>query len=141
MVGSRARWAAAPTRRRVLTRVLGVIALLLSAVGIYGVVSQWVVRRLRELGIRAALGARQRQLVGLVLARGLRPVAMGTALGVVLVVAHGPALRAVLYGVAPGDPRTLAAVMVTLASVATAACLLPARHAVRSDPADVLRCE
>jgi len=124
-----------------LLGVLGVIALVLSAVGIYGVVSQWVLRRLRELGIRAALGARQRQLVGLVLARGLRPVGVGTALGVGLVVAHGPALRAILYGVAPGDPPTLAAVMATLAAVATAACLLPARHAVRSDPAHVLRGE
>src|SRR5262249_49879985 len=85
-----------------LLGVLGVIALLLSAVGIYGVVSQWVLRRLRELGIRAALGARQRQLVGLVLSRGLRPVGVGAALGVALVLAHGPALRAGPLGAAAG---------------------------------------
>jgi len=121
--------------------VLGVIALLLSAVGIYGVVSQWVLQRVRELGIRAALGARRGQLLGLVLSRGLTPVCLGAAVGIVLVLAHGPALRAALFGISPHDPATLAVVLGTVAVAAVLACLLPARHAARLDPAEVLRGE
>ncbi|HET9155225.1 MAG TPA: FtsX-like permease family protein, partial [Myxococcaceae bacterium] len=121
--------------------VLGVIALLLSAVGIYGVVSQWVLQRVRELGIRAALGARRGQLLGLVLSRGLTPVCLGAVVGLVLALAHGPALRAALFGISPHDPATLALVLGTVAVSAVVACLLPARRAARLDPAEVLRGE
>ncbi len=122
-----------------LLGVLAAIALLLSAVGIYGVISQWVLQRVRELGIRAALGARRRQLLGLVLSRGLTPVGLGTALGLSLELGHGRLLRGVLFGVSPDDPWILVTVTGTLGVVATVACLLPARHAARPDPATVLR--
>jgi ABC-type antimicrobial peptide transport system permease subunit len=121
--------------------VLGAIALLLSAVGIYGVVSQWVLQRVRELGIRAALGARRGQLLGLVLSRGLTPVCLGAAVGLVLALGHGPVLRAVLFGISPHDPATLLSVLATVALAGTVACLLPAGHAARMDPAEVLRGE
>ncbi|HVP62068.1 MAG TPA: ABC transporter permease [Myxococcaceae bacterium] len=122
-----------------LLGVLAGVALLLSAVGIYGVISQWVLQRVRELGIRAALGAGRRQLLGLVLSRGLRPVGLGAVLGLALALGHGRALRALLFGVSPDDPLTLVTVLVTLVAVAAGACLLPARHAARTDPATVLR--
>ena len=121
--------------------VLGMIALLLSAVGIYGVVSQWVLQRVRELGIRSALGARRSQLVGLVLSRGLTPVALGAALGIFLALGHGRVVRGALFGISPDDPATLVVVLGTVALAATAACLLPARRAARMDPAEVLRGE
>jgi len=120
--------------------VLGAIALMLSAVGIYGVVAQWVVQRLRELGIRSALGAR-RQLMGLVVSRSLRPAAVGLVLGLGLSLAHGRALRAALYGVSPNDPLTLTTVALFLGLVATAACLIPAGRALGQDPAAILRHE
>ena len=119
--------------------VLGAIALLLSAVGVYGVMSQWLQGRLRELGIRAALGARVDQLLGLVLWRGLRPAVIGLATGIVLALGQGRLVRAVLYGVSPEDPRILGGVALVISAVALAACLLPARRALRRDPSVVLR--
>jgi predicted permease len=119
--------------------VLGAIALLLSAVGVYGVMSQWLLGRLRELGIRAALGARVDQLLRLVLWRGLRPAVVGMVVGIALAVGQGRLLRAVLYGVSPDDPRILGAVVLVISAVALAACILPARRALRLDPSAVLR--
>jgi putative ABC transport system permease protein len=119
--------------------VLGAIALLLSAVGVYGVMSQWLLGRLRELGIRAALGARVAQLLRLVLWRGLRPAAVGLVVGIVLALGQGRLLRAVLYGVSPEDPRILGGVALVISAVALAACILPARRALRLDPSAVLR--
>jgi putative ABC transport system permease protein len=119
--------------------VLGAIALLLSAVGVYGVMSQWLLGRLRELGIRAALGARVAQLLRLVLWRGLRPAAVGLVVGIVLALGQGRLLRAMLYGVSPEDPRILGGVALVISAVALAACILPARRALRLDPSAVLR--
>ena len=124
-----------------LLAVLAAIALLLSAVGIYGVMSQWLLARLRELGIRAALGARVGQLLRLALWRGLRPAVIGLAVGLALALAQGKVLRGVLYGVSPDDPRILGSVALVIAMVAVAACFLPARRALRMDPAAVLRQE
>jgi hypothetical protein len=129
----------APRYAAGLLAVLGAIALLLSAVGVYGVMSQWLLGRLRELGIRAALGGQAAQLLRLVLWRGLRPAAVGLAVGLVLALAQGRVLRGVLYGISPEDPLTLGSVALAITAVAVAACLLPARRALRMDPAAVLR--
>lgn len=125
----------------ILLGAFGAVALLLAAVGIYGVVSYSVVQRTRELGIRAALGATRAGLLGLVLRGGLRPVLIGTGLGLVLAVGFATAARALLYGVSALDPVLLAGTPLVLAATATLASLLPARRATRVDPLVALRSE
>jgi putative ABC transport system permease protein len=122
-----------------LLAVLAAIALLLSAVGVYGVMSQWLLARLRELSIRAALGARVPQLLRLAVWRGLRPAVIGLAVGLVLALAQGRVLRGVLYGVSADDPRILGSVALVIGAVALAACFFPARRTLKMDPAAVLR--
>jgi len=114
-------------------------ALLLAALGIYGVVAYSVVLRRREIGIRLALGAGVREVRGLVLSQGLRPVVVGLAVGLTVALAAGRLIRGVLFGVSPNDPATLAGVAVCLGLVAALGCLLPARGATRLDPMRVLR--
>jgi len=112
-------------------------ALLLAALGTYGVVAYSVALRRREIGIRVALGASMGDVRRLVLLEGLRP--MLTGLAAAMAVAMGGLIRALLFGVTPTDPATLLAVAVGSAGVAAIACLLPARSAARLDPARVLR--
>jgi ABC-type antimicrobial peptide transport system permease subunit len=119
----------------------GVSALALAALGIYGVVAYGITLRRRELGIRMALGARTAQVRGLVLWRGLRPVAAGLVLGMVAALSAGRLARSLLFGVTPSDSVTLAAVAAALGCVATLACLMPARSATAIDPSRVLRDE
>jgi putative ABC transport system permease protein len=114
-------------------------ALLLAALGIYGVVAYGVALRRRELGIRVALGARASEVRRLVLWTGLRPVMIGLAGGMVAALAAGGLVRTLLFGVSATDGLTLAAVAASLALVATAACLAPAWSASRVDPSRVLR--
>jgi putative ABC transport system permease protein len=116
-------------------------ALLLAALGIYGVVAYGITLRRRELGIRMALGARAAEVRRLVLAQGLRPVLLGLAGGMAIALAAGSLVRSLLFGIAATDGMTLATVIAVLASVATLACLMPALSAAAIDPARVLRDE
>jgi putative ABC transport system permease protein len=117
------------------------IALLLSAAGLYGVISYLVAQRTRELGIRVALGASRGDVLRLVLGQGLGLLALGTMLGLAGAFAATRLLEGMLYGVGTTDPRTFLAVVGFLGAVALAACLGPARRAMRVDPVVALRCE
>jgi predicted permease len=121
--------------------VFAAAALLLAAIGIYGVMSYSVTRRMHELGIRATLGASRRELLGLVLRQGMRLAAIGMAGGVVATLALTRFLVRQLYGVRPADPVTIAAVALLLGGIALLACYIPARRATTVDPAIALRCE
>jgi putative ABC transport system permease protein len=116
-------------------------ALMLASLGIYGVVSYTVTRRTNEMGIRLALGAQARQVAMLVLRQAMTPVSLGLVIGVAVAAAGGRVLASLLYGVSPRDPATLAVVIVLLAGVGLASCLLPVRRAMRVDPLTSLRDE
>jgi predicted permease len=136
------RKAASLARPRVNAAVLGgfaLAALVLAAVGIYGVVAYGVVQRTRELGIRMALGAGGGPLLRMVIRQGMTPVLAGMALGLAGSLAAGRVLRSLLFGVGPSDPVTFVAVTFFLVAVALAAIYLPARRAARSDPMVALR--
>ena len=129
-------------RPRVNATVLGgfaLAALVLAAVGIYGVVAYGVVQRTRELGIRMALGAGGSTLLRMVIRQGMMPVLGGMAVGLVGALAGGRLLRGLLFGVGSGDPTILALVTGFLVTVALTAMYLPARRASRSDPMIALR--
>jgi predicted permease len=129
-------------RPRFLLAVLGAFAgasLLLSAIGIYGVVSHAVARRRHEIGIRVALGATRGRVMRMVLREGLTPVIAGVLAGVAGALALARLLAGLLYGVGATDPVTFVAVAALLAAVAAAACLVPARRAARVDPMTALR--
>ena len=117
------------------------LALLLAAVGIYGVLSYLVTQRTREIGIRMSLGASQAQVLSLVLGRGMRLAAIGFVLGGLAALAAGRVLSGVLHGVTPRDPLIFAATLGTLGLVALLACYIPARRAARVNPVVALRCE
>ena len=117
------------------------VALVLGAVGIYGVVSYAVARRTREIGVRMALGARATDVLAMVLGQGGLLVAGGVALGVVAALAASRVLAGFLFGVTPNDPGVFIAVPALLGGVAIAACLVPARRAARVDPLVALRAD
>jgi predicted permease len=124
-----------------LTTLFGLTALLLAAVGLYGVMAQAVERRTREIGIRMALGAERGAVLRLVVGQGLRLVAVGVALGLLASLAAARLIESQLYGVGARDPLTFAGVAALLVAVALLACLIPARRAARVDPMSALRCE
>jgi predicted permease len=129
---------------RFAARVFGAfaaVAVLLSALGLYGMLAYSVTRRTREIGVRVALGARPADVSRLVLREGMRLAFFGIALGLLGAGAAAGVLRALLYGVEPLDPLTFALVPLLLAAVAVLACLLPVRRARRVDPVDALRSE
>jgi len=131
-------------RARLYAILLGVfagLALLLAAVGMYGVMAYVVARRTPEFGVRIALGAKTADILGLVLRRGVLLSLLGVGIGLAGALAASRALSALLYGVTPTDPVTLIAVPVVLTGVAIAACLVPARRATATDPMSVLRSE
>jgi len=123
----------------------GAVALVLATIGIYGTVSYSVAQRTREVGIRMALGALRREIVGLVVGQGMRLVAWGLMLGLLLSIALTRVLAysgfEVLFGVEPTDALTFAGVTLLLGAVALLACCIPAIRATRVDPIDALRCE
>jgi len=122
-----------------VTGVLGVLGLLLTAVGIYGVLSFSTAQRSGEIGIRIALGAVRGDVVRLVVSEGMRLVGIGMAIGLSLALFAMQALRPFLFGVSPFDPLTLMVIAATLAVVASLAAYLPARRAASADPAISLR--
>jgi putative ABC transport system permease protein len=117
------------------------LAVLLAAVGLYGVLSYAVSERRREMGVRAALGASRLQLVGLVLREGLAVVIVGLALGLATAAALSRVMQRLLFGVSSMDPWVYIAAPAVLVVVATIACLIPARRAATVDPVEALRCE
>ncbi len=119
----------------------GALALVLAALGVYGVVSYAVARRTREIGVRMALGARRVRVLRDVLASGMRPVLLGLALGLFGALAAGRLVAGLLFRTGERDPVTLTLASLLLALVALAACLVPARRATRVDPAITLRAE
>jgi putative ABC transport system permease protein len=125
----------------VLLALFGVLALLLAAVGVYGVTSYAVSLRTREIGVRMALGADARSTVGLVLRRSMVTTMAGIALGWVGAVGVARSMSALVYKVRPADPVTLGGVAVLLVVIAMAASAVPARRAARIDPMAALRQE
>jgi putative ABC transport system permease protein len=135
--------ASEPQRRFVLT-VLGVFALsalAIAAVGLYGVIAGSVAERTREIGLRGALGASRRRILGLVARQGATLTAFGVAIGLAAAAAVTRGLTSLLFGVTSLDPVTYAGVTVLLAGVAAAACSVPAWRAASVDPAIALRTE
>jgi predicted permease len=117
----------------VMLGVFGALALLLAAVGVYGVISYDVGQRTREIGVRMALGARAADVASLVMRDGLRLVAIGGVIGTAIALAAGRLVTPLLYETSPRDPAVLAGVALLLLVVATLACLVPARRAMRVD--------
>jgi putative ABC transport system permease protein len=118
-----------------------VVAVLLAAIGLYGLVSFAVAQRTREIGIRLAVGAQPRQIGSMFLKRGLAPVAAGCAIGIIAVLAGGRLVSSLLYGVTPNDPVAIIGAVLGFTLVAVTAALIPARRAAESDPAAALRLE
>jgi putative ABC transport system permease protein len=123
----------------VLVGLFGALALLLASAGLYGVVSFYVTRRTREIGVRMALGAGHGRVAAEVLRLGLRLAAVGVALGLVGALLLRRFVGSLLYGVRPGDPWTLAGACLVLLAVTALASLSPARRAMRIDPMDAIR--
>ena len=130
---------AGPRFQALLLGLFALCAVLLSAVGLYGVVSFLVGERRPELAVRSALGARRTDLIRLVLARGAALTSAGLGLGLLGALGLGRLIDSLLYRVAPDDPRTLAAVVALLAAISLAACLGPALRAARVPPSEALR--
>ena len=124
-----------------LLTIFGAVALVLSAIGIYGVLAFGVAQRVREFGVRQALGADGGTILRLVLGQGLRTIGIGAVLGIAGALALSRYLESLLYGVTARDVGVLAGVTVVLLIVAAAACYIPARRATRVDPLVALRAD
>jgi putative ABC transport system permease protein len=124
-----------------LTGCFAVLALILALVGVYGVMSYAVGQRIREIGIRMALGAGGAQVVRMVVMRELRIIAVAIVVGLAVSILAARLMRSMLFGVSASDLPTFAVVPAVLAVVATIACYLPARRAARVDPVAALRSE
>ena len=120
---------------------LGLLALALASIGLFGVIAFSVGRRTREIAIRMALGAAPRRVLGLVVRQGLGPVAVGTGIGLVLAVGGGYLIRAVLYGLSPFDPVAIGGVIAAVAAGSALAFWIPARRATAIQPGSALRGE
>ena len=136
--------AASTSQRRLALALFGTFAgaaLLLAIAGIYGVLAGTVTERTREIGVRSALGATPRKLIGLIVGQGGRLAAVGIVLGLFGSFALTRYLQSLLFGIAPNDLMTLTGVCLLLAAVTLAACLVPASRAARVDPSTALRSE
>jgi putative ABC transport system permease protein len=132
------------SRPRLLANLLAIfagLALLLAALGTYGILSYMVTERRREIGIRMALGAAQKTVVRMIMGQGVAIAAAGLAIGLAGALALNRVIATLLFGVAPTDPTTFLVVAATIVFVALLACFLPARRAARVDPMVVLRDE
>jgi putative ABC transport system permease protein len=132
---------AQPRFEMLLLALAGGVALILAAVGIYGVMNYAVVRRTREIGIRISLGASRGDVLGMVFRRALLQALAGTAVGIAGAVLLSKFMAKMVFGVRPTDPWTFAAVTVLLAIAAVAASGIPARRASRIQPMQALRSE
>jgi putative ABC transport system permease protein len=141
MAQLRAQSAAASRFQTLLLGSFAAIALLLAAVGIYGVMAYAVARRTQELGLRLALGAQAGDVLKLVLARGLKLIFLGVAIGLLAALALTRWLETLLFGVRPTDPLTFGAIALVLIVIALLACWIPARRATKVDPLTALRHE
>jgi putative ABC transport system permease protein len=130
-----------PRFRAMLIGTFALLALILAAVGVYGLISYTVTQRTREIGIRVALGAAPRQILIPVIREGLRLALVGIGLGLIGAFAAMRALTAFLFGVGASDPLTFAGVALLLLAVATAASYIPSRRALRVDPVVALRAD
>jgi ABC-type antimicrobial peptide transport system permease subunit len=136
--------AASVAERRFLLLLIGAfgaLALVLAAVGVYGVMALMVSERTQEMGVRLALGAAPSAVLGMVVRQAATLAAIGVTAGVLAAIVLTPLLTSQLFGVRALDPVTFATVAALLVSIATLAALVPARRAMRVDPLDALRCE
>ena len=117
------------------------VALTLASVDLYGVVAHGVTERMHEIGVRIALGAEQRHVLGMVIRQGLSMALVGTAIGVGGALALSRWIQSLLFGVTATDPATIGAVIFMLLTVALVACSVPAWRATRVDPTTALRAE
>jgi putative ABC transport system permease protein len=136
-----AEFLAQPRFRTVVLGAFAGLALLLAAIGIFGVLSQSVSQRTHELGIRMALGAERGQVLWLIVRQGMSLAIAGTGIGLLAALAADRLLAAMLYGVKPTDPMTMASVCLVLVAVALLASYIPARRATKVDPVVALRYE
>jgi putative ABC transport system permease protein len=132
---------AAPRLHAGLLSVFGAVALLLAAIGLYGVLAYTVSQREHEIGIRMALGAGKRQVLTLIMKRGMGVVLVGIAVGIPASLALGRAMSGLLYQIRPADLETIFLVTLLLGFVAFLACWVPARRASRVHPMTALRAE
>jgi predicted permease len=130
---------ATPRYLSVLIGTVALVALVLSIVGIYGVMAYFVQQHTRDIGIRLALGGEPARVRGMILLQGLRLVLVGVAAGIGAALLANRLLRTILFGVSPTDLRTMIGVPAVLMMVAMAACLIPAQRAAAVDPAEILR--
>ena len=132
------------SRPRLLANLLGAfagLALLLAAIGTYGVLSYMVSERRREIGIRMALGAERGTVLNSIMGQGLRLTAIGLGVGLAAAFGLTRLMESLLFGVQPSDPTTILAVVASITLIAAIACYLPAYRATRVDPVVVLRQE
>lgn len=136
--------AATDAGNRILMKLMaffGVLAMLLGAIGIYGLMSHLVSQRTHEIGVRIALGARPAEVMRMVIGNGLKLALIGIVAGMAAAFAATRSMTSLLYGIAPNDTATFTGVAILFAVVAVAACYLPARRAMKVDPMVALRYE
>jgi len=130
-----------PRFNTTLLSIFAAVALVLTVVGLYGVMSYAVAQRTNEIGIRLALGAQTKDVLSLIIKQGLQLILLGLAIGLLVAVALMKIISGLLFGVTTKDPFTFVAVAVVLTFIALLACYVPARRATRVDPLEALRYE